>query len=245
MFFQNQHLAFLRKPHNIPSTRWKTESFLEQVFLQGKTSWTWERWSWESLDLEFADSILDLHSQRWITQWNNLNTWVNHQQEMFTDQQEYGLLNRLDTPTAWLLYFANTSEVYEQRKSWQQAGRIQKYYIARSEWTQKPHVIDRPLAHHTNGKNMLVVDDALISSRRKQKMKGKPLPAQTKIIETIHRNDSSSTLLIQINKGRRHQIRVHLAHADTPIIGDELYWSTQPWPLQLFSVGCLVEDGIE
>jgi hypothetical protein len=102
-----------------------------------------------------------------------------------------------------------------------------------------------PLAHHTNGKRMIVCTPDIMEGRKKQKIKGKLLPAQTYIIKTLdnqtnvlpllgemstketegflsHVKDNdkavSSRLLIRIHKGRRHQIRAHLASIDIPII---------------------------
>jgi 23S rRNA-/tRNA-specific pseudouridylate synthase len=47
-----------------------------------------------------------------------------------------------------------------------------------------------------------------------------------------------STLLVKIHKGIRHQIRVHLASIDFPIIGDPLYGeSAKDEVLHLRSVG--------
>jgi 23S rRNA-/tRNA-specific pseudouridylate synthase len=50
--------------------------------------------------------------------------------EIFSRDEEYGLLNRLDTDTSGLLYFARSREVYEQYRAWQRGEIIQKYYLA-------------------------------------------------------------------------------------------------------------------
>ena len=50
--------------------------------------------------------------------------------EMFSRDEEYGLLNRLDTATSGLLYFARSREVYEQYRVWQHAGLVKKWYFA-------------------------------------------------------------------------------------------------------------------
>jgi hypothetical protein len=43
-------------------------------------------------------------------------------------------------------------------------------------------------------------------------------------------NENHSLLDIRIDTGRKHQIRVQLAHAGLPIVGDRKYGSRQPFP---------------
>jgi 23S rRNA-/tRNA-specific pseudouridylate synthase len=52
------------------------------------------------------------------------------QQELFDRYQEYGLVNRLDNDTSWLLYFAKTPAIKQRYKQVQLEWNIQKYYIA-------------------------------------------------------------------------------------------------------------------
>lgn len=70
-----------------------------------------------------------------------------------------------------------------------------------------------PLGHHTNGKKMHVVDATFLKSKRKQKMRGKLLEAQTTIVDADYDEESDTTLMtLMIKKGQRHQIRAHLAY---------------------------------
>lgn len=51
----------------------------------------------------------------------------------FSRDEEWGLLNRLDTDTSGMLYFARSREVYEQWRERQRAGKVKKWYLAQVE----------------------------------------------------------------------------------------------------------------
>ncbi|MBP6256217.1 hypothetical protein KA405_00400 [Patescibacteria group bacterium] len=48
-------------------------------------------------------------------------------------REEYGLLNRLDTDTSGMVYFARSRVVYVQRRDLQREGKVQKWYLAKVE----------------------------------------------------------------------------------------------------------------
>ena len=48
----------------------------------------------------------------------------------FLPSEEYGLLNRLDTDTSGLLYFARSRDIYIKFRDLQNAGKVEKYYLA-------------------------------------------------------------------------------------------------------------------
>ena len=251
MLFQNTHCYFFWKPPEIASTRGKQQSFLDILF--------------ESKDHKSADAIAQINIMEWSREqlshddqqlflWCMADIGIDIVQDMqdqidivdilsqqFTHEQEYGLLNRLDTVTSGLLYMAKHPETYSHRKQRQAASKIQKYYLAKTQQPIQPQEIDTPLWHHTNGKSMIVADEALLSSRRKQKIKWwHLLPAHTEILKTLEDNAYN---LIKITKWWRHQIRAHLAHIWHPILGEQLYTSdtdTDAKHLQLYSIGCRI-----
>lgn len=45
--------------------------------------------------------------------------------------------------------------------------------------------------------------------------------------KTIKSNGPHSLLEVRIESGRKHQIRVHMAHMDCPIVGDDIYGATK------------------
>jgi len=65
-------------------------------------------------------------------------------------------------------------------------------------------------------------------------------PAITHIIEQTPGHDNTSTLLIEIETGRKHQIRKHLSEIGHPILGDRLY-GKEPYKNNLQLCACLIE----
>ena len=57
---------------------------------------------------------------------------------------------------------------------------------------------------------------------RRMRVSPRGKPALT-LVTVLARRGGKSLLLLELGTGRRHQIRVHLAHAGHPIVGDALY----------------------
>lgn len=51
------------------------------------------------------------------------------QEKLFTREEEYGLVNRLDNDTAWILYFAKTKKTYNEYARQQEEKQLYKLYI--------------------------------------------------------------------------------------------------------------------
>ena len=243
MIFHSTHCIFLRKPPHLASTRGKEQCFLDLVFeeenIEAVTKMPWSR-----------DDLEEEQQHLFTQEMNTLNilplTWAEGSSALellsttFIQEQEYGLLNRLDTPTSWLLYFAKTTDIYTQRKTRQAEEKINKYYIAQIHEPITPQVITTPLAHHTNGKRMIVATPEVLKWKKKQKIKGKLLPSETHIT-LIDKINETTYAHIMINKWWRHQIRAHFASIWSPIIGEQLYDTSLISPLQLFSAWCIVK----
>ena len=166
----------------------------------------------------------------------------------FTEMEEYWLLNRLDTPTTGLLYFAKTPEIKANYKSLQQAEMVHKYYLLEVYGDIKYRVeknglvIDFPIAHYKFAPEKMVVID---NEDKKNKADMRYHRVQTEIVEfQWNELSKTTTLLVKIKKWIRHQIRSHLSVIGYPIVGDELYGKKKDpkrWNLQLFSVGLSVK----
>ena len=74
---------------------------------------------------------------------------------------------------------------------------------------QQQATIDIPIARHPNAPSTFRADS-----------KGKPAITDYKLIAS--RNDHSLVTL-HPHTGRTHQLRVHMAHLGTPIVGDKVY----------------------
>jgi len=139
----------------------------------------------------------------------------------FTSNDEYGLLNRLDNETSWVLYFAKTMADYELYRSLQSKHLIKKYYVANVYGRMRGEFwrICTPITHHpTDETKMQTLIDKNIHYR-----------SQWQNVRTYREclwydeECDVTTLLLTITKWVRHQIRCHLASLGYPIINDAIY----------------------
>ncbi len=162
-----------------------------------------------------------------------------YQQQFFTKEQEYGLLNRLDNDTSGFLYLAKTPLFFDQYKTLQSQHKLEKTYIADVSGLRIPHkiiqqewvsfdpidankiIISRGIAHHRYIKEKMLVTR---SPKDRNKVWGKIHQVKTTVTLLYHEESTNiSTLQITITTGIRHQIRVHLASLGYPIVWDKLY----------------------
>ena len=180
---------------------------------------------------------------------NNIRDIVDSQMEFFWKEKELWLLNRLDLPTTWLLYFAKNLKVYNKFRDLQQEWKIDKIYVAEvygniKEWIDKNgNIISYSIMHHRYNDDRMVV---IRTEEDKAKWKWNIHEVQTEICEVdYNEKDNRSIVLIKIHKWIRHQIRAHLSSIWYPICGDNLYCKSKNQSfdkLQLFSVGMSVDD---
>ena len=180
---------------------------------------------------------------------NNIRDIVDSQMEFFWKEKELWLLNRLDLPTTWLLYFAKNPKIYNRFRELQQEWKIDKFYVAEvygkiQEWIDRNgNIIDYPIMHHRYNDDRMVV---IRTEENKIKWKWNVHEVQTEICEVeYNEKDNLSTVVVKIHKWIRHQIRAHLSSIGYPICGDNLYCKSKNQnfdKLQLFSVGMRVDD---
>lgn len=61
---------------------------------------------------------------------NDIQAILHVQVDTFGQEQEFGLLNRLDNDTGGFLYFARNQKAYDVYKELQKEEKITKYYLA-------------------------------------------------------------------------------------------------------------------
>lgn len=122
-------------------------------------------------------------------------------------------LNRLDVETSGIVLFSLTKEFQPPFDALVagHGGKLHKRYLAIVEgaFPGRPFTMCAPIArdrHHAN--------------RMRVSATGKP--AQTRVVR-LAQGDGRSLVACELLTGRRHQIRVHLAHEGHPIVGDPLY----------------------
>lgn len=126
------------------------------------------------------------------------------------DAREAGLVHRLDTDTSGVLAAARTRDAWSSVRAAFTRGAVHKRYLALVHGVPIGDGSDLPLMHR--GKRMVAGSH------------GDPaaLPAETRwqVLEQI---GPFCLLACTAHTGRMHQVRVHLALAGAPIVGDATY----------------------
>ena len=236
--WEDAYCTYLWKPAGIASSWWSTEHFLD-IFSASSPSQVRDDWSLRSIDQwqrtwfdrpwVVVDDMSPLHDF-------SGDEWVAHQQSVFDETQEFGLLNRLDVATSWYLYFAKHDWVYRDWSLWQSAWYMKKiymWYVAADIsymsrlWRDDPYALwdaDRkeitlswPLMHHQHLSDRMV---ASMSWWPVSTWRGRLQEAKT-VVRWM--DEHPRCVYLSLVKGCRHQLRVHLAAAGYPLVGDVLY----------------------
>jgi RluA family pseudouridine synthase len=134
------------------------------------------------------------------------------------NDHEGGLLNRLDNETGGLVLFAKSEKGFLYYSQKMKNEKIKKKYLAIVSGCPQNQegVINLPIAHHYKSKKKMV----LVSGEKKYRGKKQKACTAWKLLESINQY---TLIEAEITKGRRHQIRLHLASLGCPITGDKLY----------------------
>ena len=174
---------------------------------------------------------------------------VQSQLKFFWKEKELWLLNRLDWPTTWLLYFAKNLGVYNKFREFQKEWKIDKYYVAvvygniHNWMNENWNIINYPIMHHRYNDDRMVV---ICWDEDRLKWNWNIHEVETEICEVeYNEKDNLSIIIVKIHKWIRHQIRAHLAAIWYPICGDKIYCKSKNqafYKLQLFSTWICVND---
>ena len=123
-----------------------------------------------------------------------------------------GIVHRLDRGTTGVILIAKESRTQELLSEMFKERQVKKTYRAivegipkRTEWKSEGNIGRHPVER----KKMSVL-----------KTGGRPAETEFKVLKTLR---SFAYVEAYPKTGRTHQIRVHLAHAGHPIVGDEIY----------------------
>lgn len=122
-----------------------------------------------------------------------------------------GIVHRIDKDTSGLLVVAKNDFSHQFLSSELQEHHIQRHYIALvyGDFKEEEGTIDAPIARHP--KNRLKM--AVVATGKKAK-------THFKVLE---RFGSYTLVHCQLETGRTHQIRVHMAFIHHPVVGDPIY----------------------
>ena len=127
-----------------------------------------------------------------------------------------GIVHRLDKDTSGLIAVAKNDFAHAYLAEQLASRKMGRMYLAMCQGKIKKEefVIDLSLARHPKDRKKMAVSQD----------KGKPAITHVKVLEHITRGSKYATLIeARLSTGRTHQIRVHLAHINHPVLGDEVY----------------------
>lgn len=120
-------------------------------------------------------------------------------------------VHRLDRGTSGVCLFAKHTPALRLLSMDLEARLIKRTYIA---------VVQGRMEQRTGVVEAAMGRDRHVAGRMRVSATGRP--ARTRY-ETIARKADASVLALQLDSGRTHQIRVHMAHVGHPVLGDALY----------------------
>ena len=134
------------------------------------------------------------------SKWGDHCTIYRWAEQQLQPQRPAFLVHRLDRAASGLIIVAHSKKVATAFSELFKNRHIQKQYRA---------IVEGSLHHLTLP---YTISDEIDNK-----------PAVSKIIATDELENNRTNLTIEIETGRKHQIRKHLAGIDYPIVGDRLY----------------------
>ncbi|MBU2885201.1 23S rRNA pseudouridine(1911/1915/1917) synthase RluD [Gilvimarinus agarilyticus] len=145
---------------------------------------------------------------------NYTGTMVNallHHAPQMAELPRAGIVHRLDKDTTGLMMVAKTLAAHHNLVSQLQARTVSREYeaVAIGQFTG-PGKVNAPIGRHPKQrKQMAVVPHS-----------GKPAVTHYSVLQRYTRH---AHLRLKLETGRTHQIRVHMAHINHPLVGDPVY----------------------
>jgi len=133
------------------------------------------------------------------------------------NEQQPHLVNRLDRETTGLVLVAKNREVARALGKLWQGRQVCKEYLAlvHGHPATDRGVIDAPLGKDVSSR--VAIKDCVRAD-------GAPSRTDYAVLQRLTRGSVAVSLLqVMPRSGRKHQIRIHLAHAGHPVVGDKLY----------------------
>lgn len=138
-----------------------------------------------------------------------VNALLNHDPNLNTLPRA-GIVHRLDKDTSGLLMVAKTLQAHHSLTEQLQERSINREYLALVKgWMTAGGTIDEPIGRHpVDRKRNAVRED------------GKPAVTHYRLERRFKRH---TLVRVKLETGRTHQIRVHMAHINYPLVGDQVY----------------------
>lgn len=129
-----------------------------------------------------------------------------------------GIVHRLDRGTSGVIITARNSKSHSWLQKQFSERKVKKTYLAvvEGEPNEKNAIIDAPIARNPKRPQTFRTDPA-----------GKAAITTYRTVKSFVKGGQKfSVLELEPQTGRTHQLRVHLAHINNPIVGDNVYGMT-------------------
>ena len=121
-----------------------------------------------------------------------------------------GIVHRLDKDTSGLLVVARTPEVHTALVAALAEREVERHYIALCTGVMTAGgTVDEPIGRHRSQRTRMAV-----------RSDGRPAVTHYRVLKRFR---SHTMVRAELETGRTHQIRVHLAHIGYPVVGDPAY----------------------
>lgn len=147
-----------------------------------------------------------------------LNALLHHDSNLETLPRA-GIVHRLDKETSGLLMIAKTLAAHNSLVQQLQEREITREYLAVCKGRMTAGgTVDEPLGRHPTDRKRYVV-----------RQSGKEAVTHYRVVQ---RFQHYTLIQLQLETGRTHQIRVHMAHIRYPLLGDPVYGGRFQMPPQ-------------
>ena len=129
-----------------------------------------------------------------------------------------GIVHRIDRDTGGLLIVAKNDAAHLALSAQLQDHSLARTYqaLAVGGFRADSGTVDAPIARHRTDRKRMAVDSA-----------GKPAVTHWRVLA---RYEGVTHIQCELETGRTHQIRVHMAHIGHPLLGDTVYGAKKPVP---------------